>query len=291
MSCGLSKRDKDYCNLALVKISSKMRRYLKLMLSISLLTISYEVSASGADTLKGKGYVAIGVNYGIPIYNRISIEGKPSQSDDYKVKSKFKSCLSVNITLNRRKNNLLLGFLLIQSQFMGKEFNLGAGAIPYKGVSYPYYYNICQRVKYNVYYFNLGYGYDIKFKYKHVVKPSIQLAIPLLYKIGIDNFYTENQTSDTTLFRPSKNTINDDTNFGHIPRLNFGLSYRYNPTARIGIILNLSLLYSMTIDKKNPEFNNHSSAFDNSGKYSYLAYHVKNQTVILPSIGLNIKLN
>lgn len=262
-----------------------MMRFLKLTLFISILITSLRVSAGKADTLKNLKYITFEASYGIPVYNQLTIDGS------YKVNSKPKSYFNLCFGIVRKNSNILFGFSLIQSEFSGKEYSLGAGVIPYKGTRYPYYYNMYQHINYNVYYLNIGYGYDFHIDKRSTITPILQLSVPLVYSFKIDNIYSKNQSYDTLLFNASKNSWNNDTNFGRIPRLNIGVAYKYQVLSRLSITAELNILYALTYDRKNPETMNYDSAYNHSDNYSFLAYDISKQIAIIPSIGINIKLN
>lgn len=267
-----------------------MKKYLKLALFISFLSFPFGVSATTADTLKGKNFIGIELNYGFTIYNRLTLDKFHGFSKEYKVNSKPKSYYDFKFLIVRGKSNVLIGLSLIQSEFRGETYSIGAGEIPYKGLTYPYYYNMYQRINYNVYYLNVGYSYNFRCAQKHTLSPSVELSIPLVYDFTINNYYDGNQASDSSKFNPTKNAKNDNTNFGRFPRFRLGISYRYNPIERLGITFNLSFMYAHTFDRKEPDSINYGSAFNQSNNYSYLAYTVKNQAIFMPSIGLNFKL-
>ncbi len=264
------------------------KKLLRLALFISLVQLSFRVSAANADTLKGKNYIGIEVNYGIPVYNSLTLDKFNGFSKQYKVNSKLKSCGDIKFSIARGKNLILLGACIIQSDFKGDLFNTSAGV--YSGTSYQYTYTMYQRIKYNVYYFSAGYGLNIKLGLQHTLSPSAELLVPLRYDFKIDNYYGAGQTSDTTKYIATKNANNKDTDFGRFPRFRLGLSYMFNPTEHIGIRFNLSFIYAVTLDRKEPDFIDYSSVFNQSNKQTYLAYTIKNQSILLPSIGLHFKL-
>lgn len=264
-------------------------KYLKLQLLISAIFNISTASALPADTLRNTKFSTVEFNYGVPVFNRISLDG--DYSGRYYVYSKPKSCFEFRVGIVRRNNSLLLGFSLMQSDFRGRDYTLGAGTIPYKGTKYPYYYNMYQTVAYNVFYFNAGYGYDFIIKKKHVLTPYIQLSLPISYTFKINNYYTPNQSSDTTLFKPSRNSWNSDTNFGHFPRLSVGVTYKYQCLDRLAVQAKVHVLYAYTYNSKRPDSENYESAFNHTNNYSFLAYQVSRQLIVLPSVGINFNIN
>lgn len=268
-----------------------MRRSLKLTLFISAIFNFLRVFAIPADTLKKSKYITFEVNYGLPVFNQLTINTVSSLTGDYIVNSKPKSFYDVRLGIVRKRSTIHLGFSLIQSEFTGKEYSMGAGVIPYKGLAYPYYYNMYQHVNYNVYYFNIGYAYDFPISTRHIISPQLQISIPMAYVFKIDNIYSKNQSYDTLLFNASKNSWNNDTNFGRLPRLGIGIAYRYQVINRFSVSAKLLLFYAQTFDRKYPETKTSGSAFNHSENYSFLAYDVSKQIAIIPSIGINIKLN
>lgn len=265
-----------------------MKKFLKLALFISLVQLSIKVSATPADTLKGKNYLSIELNYGMPVYNSLTLDKFNGFSKPYQVHSKSKSCGDLKFTIARGKNNILLGICVIQSDFKGELYSRSAGT--YSGTSYQYTYSMYQRINYRVCYFSAGYGLSFKLGLKHTLSPSVELLVPLRYDFKINNYYGAGPMSDTTKYTATKNASNKDTDFGHFPRFRLGLSYRFNPTERLGILFNLSFIYAVTLDRKEPDPIDYSSAFNQSNRQSYLAYTIKNQSIILPSIGLHFKI-
>lgn len=268
-----------------------MKGFLRLIIYTGFFCLPFTGSAAPADTSKGKHYIALELNYGIPVYNRLTVDKFYGFSKEYKVDSKLKSCYDVKFAIALKKHHILLGLSLIRSEFRGEEYTLGAGPIPYKGLHSPYYYNMYQRINYDVYYLGVGYRYNFKIRQKHTLSPSFELLVPLVYEFKINNYYGTNQTSDTTKFSPTKNAWNKDSNYGRFPRFKAGLSYRYNPIDRLGILFNLSFIYATLFDQKIPDSIDYSSAFNHSGNYSFLAYSVTRQTALIPSVGINFKLN
>ncbi len=267
-----------------------MKRLLKLTLFISAIFHFIRVSAIPADTLIKSKYVTFEVNYGLPVFNQLSINNV-SGNGNYSVNSKPKSFFDVRLGIVRKKSIVHLGFSLIQSEFTGKEYSMGAGVIPYKGLKYPYYYNMYQHINYNVYYFNIGYAYNFRIAYRHIVSPQIQLSVPLVYSFKIDNIYSKSQLYDTSLFSASKNSWNNDTNFGRLPRLGLGVAYSYQIITRVAVTAKLHMFYSYTYDRKYPETKVYGTAFNHSENYSFLAYDISRQIALIPSIGVNIKIN
>ena len=266
-----------------------MKKYLKLTLFINSLILCFSVSAIPADTLKHKTSIWLGLNYGISAYNSLELGKGTGVGSKYTVNSKPKSFYEICFSLNRKNNNFSLGVSLIQSSFSGKPYSMGAGR--YNGLRYQYYYNIYQSINYNVYYISLGYGRNIQLSKKHLIRPSINVFVPLLYKYKIDNNYDQQQSYDTTLFSLTKNASNNNTNSGYFPRLNIGLSYQYSPIDKIGIVIGVSGLYAISFAPNIPDPVDYSSTFSNSNNYSYIAYDIRKQFVLLTSIGVNFKLN
>ena len=265
-----------------------MKKFLKLALFISLVLLSIKVSAAPADTLKGKTYLSFELNYGMPVYNRLTLDKFNGFSKPYQVNSKLKSYGDLKFTISRGKSNILLGICVIQSNFRGELYSRSAGL--YNGTSYQYTYRMYQRINYRVYYFSAGYGMNFKLGLKHTLSPSIELLAPLRYEFKINNYYDSGPMSDTTKYTATKNATNKDTDFGHFPRFRLGLCYKFNATERLGILFNLSFIYAMTFDRKEPDPIDYNSAFNQTNQQSYLAYTIKNQFIVLPSIGLHFKI-
>lgn len=268
-----------------------MKKYLRLIVLISLLDFSVSVSATPADTLKKSKYITLEANYGLPVFNQLTVNTVGNYDGNYRVNSKPKSCFDIRFGIVQKKNVIHIGFSLIQSEFTGKEYSMGAGVIPYKGLKYPYYYNMYQHIDYNAYYFNIGYAYNFRIADRHIVSPQIQLSVPLVYSFKIDNIYSKNQAYDTSLFSASKNSWNNDTNFGRIPRLGIGVAYSYQIVNRLAVAAKMLLFYAYTYDRKYPETKVYGTAFNHSENYSFLAYDVSKQIALIPSIGINIKIN
>lgn len=265
------------------------KRYLKLMLFINSCILCLNVSARTTDTLKYRARISIGLKYGISIYNNLQLGNISGGGEKYSVNSKPRSYYEFNACISNKKNNYTLGFSLIQSSFSGKSRSVGAGR--YNGLRYQYYYNIYQTVDYNVYYIFLGYGRDIHFTKKHAISPSVNLFFPVIYKYNINNNYDKQQTYDTTLYSLTKNAANDDTNSGYFPRLNLGLSYKYQLFDRVGIVVGISGFYGLSLAPKIPDPVDYDSVFSNSNNHSYIAYEIRKQIAVISSIGINIKLN
>lgn len=266
-----------------------MKKHLKLTLFISVCVLCFSVSAIPADTLKHTATIYVGLKYGISAYNNLKLGDISGGGEKYSVNSKPRSYYEFNISLLQKKNNFTLGFSLIQSSFLGKSQSMGFGR--YNGLRYQYYYNIYQKIDYNVYYLFIGYGRDIRIGKKHIISPSLNLFVPTIYQFKIDNNYDKQQTYDTTLVSLTKNASNNDTNFGRFPRLNLGLAYKYMPIDRIAIVAGISGFYGISFVSKIPDPINYSSTYNNSNNYSYVAYHVQTQLAFIGSIGINIKLN
>lgn len=266
-----------------------MKKCLKLTLFINACLFCFNVSAIQADTLKQKTTVCFGLKYGISVFNNLKLGDISGNGDEYSVNSNPKGYFELNLSLIHKKNNFELGFSLIQTSFSGHSHSIGAGR--YNGLRYQYYYNIYQKIDYNVYYLLLGYGRDIHVRKKHIICPSINLFVPVIYQFKIDNNYDAQQIYDTTLFSLTKNATNDDTNSGYFPRLNLGLAYKYNPTDRIGIVFGVSCFYGLSYASKKPDPVKYSSVFNNGNNYCYIAYDIRKQLVLICSLGINIKLN
>lgn len=269
-----------------------MRKYLKLISLISFVLL-FRMSVFAIDTLKtSKNNILVSGNFGLSVYNRLLVYSNIHHKDDYFVNSKIKNSYDLSFTNNRNKLNYIVGLSFIQSEFDGKEFNMGAGDIPYKGVKYPYYYNLYQHIKYNVLYANIGVGYNHKFSKKHQLSCNLFLCIPAIYDITINNIYSKtNQVNDTTLFEATKNAKNTDTNFGRLPRINISLTYNYFFTNKLACNLNLSFLYAYSYNMHRPDDYKYETVFDHTNNYSFLAYSVRKQIVLTPSIGISYKLN
>lgn len=265
-----------------------MRRFLRLIVCSSVFCLPFIGSASPGDTLKHKTNVYLGLNYGISFYNNLKLKDISGNGEEYAINSKPKSYYEVNFSLSRKRNNFSVGISLIQSSFSGKSASYGAGR--YNGLRYQYYYNISQKINYSVYYIFVGYSRDFHISKKHMICPSINLFAPLKYQFRIDNNYDKDQTYDTTLVSLTKNATNDDTNFGHFPRLNLGLSYKYNPIEKIGIIMGVSCLYGLSYASKIPGPVKYGSVYSNGNNYSFVAYDIRKQFVLIATLGINFKL-
>jgi hypothetical protein len=113
------------------------------------------------DSLKiSKKNFQIGLNYGIPVYNVLSLYPTQKYGEFYTVKSKLKSCFEISLTRKHNNFNYIFSLSYIQSEFEGNNFKMGAGTIPYKGSLYPNYYYLYQHIKYNVLYGCIGFGYN-----------------------------------------------------------------------------------------------------------------------------------
>jgi hypothetical protein len=270
------------------KFKRQMKFVDKVLIILCLITISKN-SAKANDSLKiSRKCFQIGLNYGIPVYNKLSIYSALNYSDSYSVSSKLKSYYELSLT--RRHNNFIYIFALsyLQSEFLGKEFNMNA----YNDTIKPKSYKLYQHIKYNVLYANLGFGYNYQFNNRQQLCFNLTLNIPAIYDITITNTYSKSsQINDTTLFTASKNAKNWDTNFGRMPRVNLNLSYNYFLTSKIALNFNLSFLYAYTYGGHIPDDYKYETVFNHSNNYSYLAYRVRNQMVLTPSIGLRFATN
>lgn len=266
----------------------KIPKYIDLNVFLVLSCILFSRNLVMAnDSLKiSKKNFQIGLNYGIPVYNKLSLYPTQKYGDFYKVTSKLKSCYEVSLTRKHNHFNYIFSLSYIQSEFEGREFNMGAGTIPYKGVRSPYYYNLYQHIKFNVLYGCIGFGYNFKINSRQLISSNLLLNIPAIYDITISNIYSTNQSNDTTLFETTKNAKNWDTNFGRMPRINLNLSYNYYLTNKIAININLSFLYAYTYDRHIPDDYKYDTVFNHSNNYSYLAYGIHKQVILTPSIGL-----
>lgn len=255
-----------------------MRKHSKLILLISLI-LQFKVSANPADTLNAnRNTVLIGLRYGLPIANQLTIYSSSTHNGFYPVRSVSKSCFEFFIIDNYKKFNYSLGISLIQSEFKGKDFKIGS-------------YFLYQNINYNVYYASIGFGRNFKLGTKHTITPSIYLYFPAVYDMKINNVFSENNTQDTTLVSATKNAFNHDTNFGHFPRFKLGMNYNYSITKRLQLTVDLSLLYARTFGGKTPDPYRPSTALNNSNNYSFLAYEISQQIILLPTIGITYKLN
>lgn len=265
-----------------------MKKYLKLILLTSFL-MYFKGSVLAADSLKiSKKYFQIELNYGMPIYNRLYINSNLNNDNTYSVKSKLKSYYELSLRRVHNNLNLIFSLSYLQSEFEGKEFKMNAynDTIPVTP------YNLYQHIKYNVLYANIGIGYNINFNPKHILNINLTLNTPTIYNITIDNMYSKkNQINDTTLFEASKNSKNWDTNFGHIPRISLSLSYNYFFTSQLALNLKFSFLYAYSLGSKYPEDYKYSTVFNNSNNYSFLAYNIRKQITLTPSIGISYKIN
>ena len=254
-----------------------MKKRLRLISFISFI-MYLGVSAIAADTLStNKNNVYIGLRYGLPALNQLTIYSSITLNGFYNVRSKSKNCYEFFITDNYKKYNYSLGLTLIHSEFEGREFKI-------------YNYDLYQKINYNLYYGSIGFGRNFKLGKRHLIAPSIHLYFPLVYDIKINNIYSKNNSKDTTLIPATKNGFNYDTNFGHFPSLKIGVSYGYEILERLQINVDLSALYSRTFGGKTPESLRPSTALGNSNNYSFLAYKVGQQFIILPTIGITFKL-
>lgn len=266
----------------------RRKRYIDLnvLLILSFVLFSKNV-INAADSLNiSKKNFQIGLNYGIPIYNKLTIYPTQEYGKFYNVNSKLKSCFEISLTRKHNNFNYIFSLSYIQSEFEGNNFKMGAGTIPYKGSLYPNYYYLYQRVKYNVLYGCIGFGYNFKINNRQYISANLILNIPAIYDITISNIYANNQTSDTTLYEASKNAKNWDTNFGRMPRVNLNLSYNYYLTKKIALNFNLSFLYAYSYGGHRPDDYKYETVFDHSNNYSYLAYQIHKQVILTPSIGL-----
>lgn len=256
-----------------------MKKHLKLILFISSV-LQFNVSAATtADTLNtNKHSILVGLRYGLPIVNQLTIYSSITRNGFYPVQSTSKSCYEFFIIDNYKKFNYSLGISLIQSEFRGKDFEI-------------YSYHLYQKVNYNIYYASLGFGRNIKLGDKHTFTPSIYLYFPAVYDMKINNVFSESNTLDTTLVPATKNAFNHDTNFGHFPRFKISTNYNYAISKRFFLSIDLSLIYARTFGGKSPEPYRPSSALNNTNNYSFLAYEVSQQIIFLPTIGITYKLN
>lgn len=256
-----------------------MRKHLKLILLINILLLFNVSAAVAADTLNSKkNTILIGLRYGLPIVNQLTIYSSATRNGYYPVRSSTKSCYEFFIIDNYKKFHYSLGVSLIQSEIKGKDFKIGS-------------YFLYQKINYNVYYASIGFGRNFGIGTKHLITPTIYLYFPAVYDLKINNIYSQTNTSDTTLVSATKNAFNYDTNFGHFPRFKIGLTYNYSITKRLLLTGDLSLFYARTFGGKNPDPYRPSTALNNSNNYSFLAYEVSQQTILLPTIGITYKLN
>jgi hypothetical protein len=239
----------------------------------------FSVSAFAADTLNTNRHnVYLGIRYGLPVINQLTIYSSITHKGYYNVISAPKSCYEFFIIDNYKKFNYSLGISLLQSEFKGEDFKI-------------YSYYLYQKVNYNIYYASLGFGRNFKLGTKHTLSPSIYLYFPVVYDLKIDNIYSENNVNDTTLYSATKNGFNYDTNFGHFPRLKISANYNYSISKRFRLSIDLSLLYARTFGGKTPDPYRPSTAINNTNNYSFMAYEVGQQIVLLPTIGITYKLN
>ncbi len=255
-----------------------MRKRLKLILFISLIMLS-EVPCFAADTLNtNRNFVLVGLRYGIPAYNRLTIYSTVFNEGYYTVRSVNRSWYEFLLIDNYKKYSYSLGLSLIQSEFRGKDFKFGA-------------HYLYQNINYNVYYVSVGFGRNFKLGAKHIIISTVCLYIPAVYDFKINNVYSKNSTRDTTIVPATKNAFNHDTNFGHFPRFKLGVSYHYMATKRLAIIGDLSFFYARSIGGKIPETSRPETVFNHSNNYSYLAYKVSQQMILIPSVGITYRLN
>jgi hypothetical protein len=251
-------------------------------------TLSFAQSDS---TKKSHNYFQIKINYGVPVFNKLSLYLDQDYGNYFTTNSKLKSCYNIEFTRVQNHFNFILGLTYLQSEFKGKDFEFWYGEIPYNGTRPPYTYTMYQRVKYNVLYANIGIGYNFKVNLKNKIEVNLLMSIPALYDFTIDNMYSNtSQVSDTTLFVTTKNGKNTDTNYGYLPRLNANISYTHFFTKKIGLNFNLSFIYAYTHNVKRLDDYGYRSVFNGSNNYSYLAYNVNKQYVLTPSIGFTFKI-
>jgi hypothetical protein len=254
----------------------------KVLISFCLFTISKNL-AKANDSLKiSRKCFQIGLNYGVPVYNKLSIYSALKYGNSYVVSSKLKSYYELSLIRRHNNFNYIFSLAYLQSEFEGKEFTMNAFNDTIKSTSYKLY----QYIKYNLLYANLGFGYNYQISNRKQLSLNLILYIPAIYDITINNNYSANQLNDTTLFTATKNAKNWDTNFGRMPRVNINLSYNYFLTSKIALNFNVSFLYAYTYDQHFPDNYRYETVFNHSNNYSYLAYSVFNQRVLTPSIGL-----
>ncbi len=238
-----------------------------------------KVSVFATDSLKtSKNSVIVNFSFGIPILNKLSIYPPQEYSHAYSVNSKQRNCYGFSLTTSYKKFNYTIGLSLIQSEFKGNDFKA-------------YSYFLYQDIKYNVYYATIGFGRNLQINKKQIITPSIYIYIPTVYDFKINNIYSKDNSIDTSLIAATKNAFNFDTNFGHFPRLKFGVSYNYFITQRFALCADISFLYAKSVGGKTPDTDRPETVFNHTNNYSYLAYKIKYQLILLPSIGITYKLN
>jgi len=269
-----------------------MSKLLKYLYSISFTLIIFSASSQIDSVKKTNKKLILGFDYGVSVYNNIALN--KAKKNVYNVDSKTKDCFGLSLTYVKKKFNYGLGFNYYKSEFIGNDYEAGAGVIPYKQSIYPYYYNIYQKVNYNVLYGNLSFGYNFKLNSKSSLSANLLLLFPMLYNIKIDNYYAKTQTDDTTLFKLTRNAKDKIQNFGCFPHIGLSLSYNYFINEKIDVFLNMFYNYGINwypqkSDSYYDKYSNHT-IFDSGSNYSPLIYTINNQKIFSVSIGLHYNL-
>ena len=269
-----------------------MRKPSSLIFFISLLLLC-RLSVAQTGSLNAKrNHFFVDVNYGVTALNKLSIhESQFFFGNDHQVNSKVKNSYDFSLTYLYKHFRISIGANYVESQFKGFPFYAAAGDGPsYLWNNYPYSYMYTQTVKYNVLYSTIGVGYQKNIKQRHSLSADVMFHIPTKYFIRIDNNYTPgNQYYDTTLFTAGKHCYNNQIDFGYFPRFSCKLSYSYYFYKNLAVNCNLSFMYCLTYKINYPN-DDAPIVFNNSNHYSYLAYDIKQQTLLIPSIGIKYRI-
>jgi hypothetical protein len=270
-----------------------MSKLLKYLYSISFTLIIFSANSQIDSVKKTNKKLILGFDYGVSVYNNIALN--KAKKNAYNVDSKTKDCFGLSLTYVKKKFNYGLGFNYYKSEFIGYDFGLGAGVIPYKQSTYPYYYYyLYQKVNYNVLYGNLSFGYNFNLNKKSSLSANLLILFPILYNIKIDNYYAKTQTDDTTLFKLTRNAKDKINNFGYFPHVGISLSYNYSINKKFAFFFNTSFYYHVNLypekgDSYYDKYTNHT-IFDSNSNYSPLIYTINNQKIFSVALGLKYSL-
>ncbi|MCF8423649.1 MAG: hypothetical protein K9H41_04835 [Bacteroidia bacterium] len=265
-----------------------MRKYFKLIYSISVFFICYVSCIGQTDTIgnrKQKNMYA-SFSFGSPLHNRLGYKNDVSQPNSYQSNSKNKIFYNFNLDFNFNHFTLNLFTNYLKNEFKGNSYLLRGYQLNDGSHNAPIYkyFEIYQIVKYNYLQIGTGIGYNVWRK-----KNNFAITSSFIYNLKTDivvsSFFKTNSTfnnADTSMISLVKNH--------KVDRINKGFAFYGNIRFTYSRLLSKKMLFCFSINGTYGILNVYSNESDPYYDNGQLGYIIQFQKLIYPTIGIKYKI-